>query len=522
VEQRTYTSLRDVGAHQSHHPRVLPNKNPEHVASYHFSAQIISRGQGRSAIAAAAYRSASRLVDRRTGQVHDYQRKRGVVHTEIMLPRGAAPWLADREALWNHAQARETRRDAQLCREINIALPHELAADQRLELLRTFVMEEFVAKGMIADIAVHAPVVERGQDPRNHHAHVMLTLRQADAQGLYLTKTRAWNSRDHLKSWRHNWSHQQNLALERHRLHDRVDHRSLADQRHAALAANDHARARTLDRVPEIHVGPAAFAMHEAQRRPRALTPLPLPNYVPTPLPSLFSVIPPTLPMSAPPASARQTHRQQTLPLAPVVVEPRRPSLYEPPQAKPTDRPPSARNPTTPKFKSYAPHKPFVRDTWRFEIVPRQRRRTDRPRKPLLALTLRETRPRRAWKAKVRPRERLTRLEFNLARIERNRLKATAWVRRAQARQARMMARWRKWRGVMWWLITRSTDPAQIARLFKRLLSDHRLRLAVAEAVQQAKAEEARLHRRCYDVRVKLHREYLQSLQRGRHRARRK
>ena len=132
---------------------------------------------------------------------------------------------------------------------------------------------------------------------------------------------------------------------------------------------------------------------------------------------------------------------------------------------------------------------------------------------------LRETRPRRAWKAKVSPRERLTRLEFNLSRIERNRIRATSWVRRAQARQARMMARWRKWRAVLSWLMLRSTNPAQIARLFKRLMSDHRVRQALAESVQQAKAEEARLHRRYYDVRVKLNREYLQSLQRGRHRS---
>jgi hypothetical protein len=493
-----------------------PTKTLEYVASYHFSVQVISRGKGRSAIAAAAYRAAARLVDRKTGQVHDYQRKRGVVHTEVLLPKGAAPWLANRERLWNHAHDRETRRDAQLCREINIALPHELDADQRRDLLRTFVMEQFVAKGMVADIAIHAPVPERGQDLRNHHAHVMLTLRQAGCDGLYLTKTRAWNQRDELKTWREAWDQHQNRALSAGRHHDRVDHRSLVEQRRAALEAGDRAKARSLDRLPEIHVGPAAFAMHAQQRRPRALQPPPiLPVSPPAPRP--FSVaMPPFVPVLP-----KQNFLLHTVPLGPLATEPRQPPPYEQPQARQSQQPTSTPPPQT--RQDVGTPKPFVRDTWRFEIVQRERLRLHRPPKPpIFALTLRETRPRRSWLTKLKPKERLTRLEFNLTRIEQSRIKASAWLRRTQLRQARMMARWRKWRGLLWWLMARTSDPAKVARLFKRMLSDRRVREALAQSVLQAKAEEERLQRRAYDVRVKLQREYRQELRRGRHRSRKR
>lgn len=233
------------------------------VASFHFSAQVISRAKGRSALAAAAYRSGERLRDDMTGVEHDFSRRRGIVHTEIMLPDGAAPWLADRQQLWNHVHQIERRRDAQLAREINLALPHELAPDERLELLRDFVRTEFTARGMVADLAIHAPT---DNDPRNHHAHVMLTLRKATPTGLHRVKTREWNSDAMLTTWREAWAGWQNRYLARGNHSDRVDHRTLAAQRQAAQERGDRLSNAVLNREPEIHIGPRA---QNAARRGR-------------------------------------------------------------------------------------------------------------------------------------------------------------------------------------------------------------------------------------------------------------
>lgn len=228
------------------------------MASYHFSAQPVKRSEGRSVVAMAAYRAGARLKDERRGLDVDFRRRRGVVHTEILAPEGSAAWLLDRESLWNGVERMETRRDAQLAREINMALPHELDASERLALVRTFVLEHFVGLGMVADIAIHAPVVEKGDDPRNFHAHVLLTMRQAGGGGLRRVKTREWNSEQMLARWRAAWAVRQNEGLQRNGLAQRVDHRSLAVQRSKALERGDRVAAATLDRAPEIHVGPKA------------------------------------------------------------------------------------------------------------------------------------------------------------------------------------------------------------------------------------------------------------------------
>ncbi|MEQ1715803.1 MAG: MobQ family relaxase [Hyphomicrobium sp.] len=475
------------------------------MATYHFSAQIISRGKGRSAIAAAAYRAATRLTDTTTGKIHDYTSKRGLLHSEILLPTGAARWLGDREKLWNHEHQREHRHDSQLAREINLALPHELDADQRLELVRSFVLEEFVAKGMVADLAIHAPVADRGQDLRNHHAHLMLSLRKAGAEGLTYTKTREWNSVAQLKHWRADWEARTNRALAHVNARDRIDHRSLTDQHQAALAVNDIAKARTLDRLPEIHVGPAPFAMHEQDRRPRALL-------SPVPPPSPLFLPPPTdAPAPIAPTPARQVHIEKTAALAAKISHVRPDPIDQSGARSPKAASPDIadrRHYPKLKPKPQPKPKPFLVDTRRFEIVKKERHREQVRYRPMLKLLLRESRPRRAWKSKVSPQERLTRLEFNLTRIEKYRVKATSWVRHAQARQARMMARWRKWRSVLMWLISHSNDAGQISRLFKRLMGDQRMRQPLAAAVSKAKAEETRLHRRCYEVRLKLNRQY--------------
>lgn len=243
------------------------------MAIYHFAAQILGRGKGRrnldgtprvrpdNAVAASAYRAGARLRDEREGRTQNYRGRQGVAHSEVMLPEGAAAWLADREKLWNEVERLESRADAQLAREINMALPHELSAEQRLTLVRDFVREQFTGRGMIADIALHDPVAKKGDDPRNFHAHIMLSLRKATKAGLHGVKTREWNSREMLGQWRKAWQDHTNRALERVAKRDRVDHRTLAAQREEALAQGNRKAAYELNREPEIHVGPRPKAM---------------------------------------------------------------------------------------------------------------------------------------------------------------------------------------------------------------------------------------------------------------------
>ncbi len=222
------------------------------MADYRFSAKVIKRSNGQSAVAAAAYRAAERLLDERTGSISDYSRKAGVIHSEVMTPEGTPDWMHDRAQLWNAVEAAERRKDAQLAREIQLSLPHELDQAQRKALLLDFVQEQFVGKGMIADIAIHAPNAEG--DQRNHHAHVMLTMRELTGEG-FGKKTRDWNSPDQLATWREQWAHHQNRTLERHGHAARVDHRSF--------------EAQGVDREPTQHLGPTASDMERGGKASR-------------------------------------------------------------------------------------------------------------------------------------------------------------------------------------------------------------------------------------------------------------
>lgn len=239
------------------------------MASYHLSAQIVKRSEGRSVVAMAAYRSGERLHDARQERFADYSNRRGVAHNEIMAPEGSAAWLTDRQMLWNAVEHAEVRKDAQLAREINIALPAELTDAERLELVRGFIAEQFISRGMVADFAIHRPVREKGENPRNHHAHILLTLRQATRSGLREVKTREWNGKEMLDGWRAAWAAHQNDMLRTRGHHAKVDHRTLVAQRAEAIAQGDRRAACRLDRQPEIHVGPRA---RQAGQRQRPLT----------------------------------------------------------------------------------------------------------------------------------------------------------------------------------------------------------------------------------------------------------
>jgi len=175
------------------------------MAIYHMHVQIIGRSSGRSVAAAAAYRSASRIESEYTGETFDYTKKQWVEYSAVLLPPNAPPEFMDRETLWNAVDTAEKSRDAQVARELDVALPVEMPLEQQIELVRDFVKETFVDAGMIADINIHNPPIMDGQHRpvdddgkptrdvsamifSNPHAHVMLTLRPMDDQGQWMPK----------------------------------------------------------------------------------------------------------------------------------------------------------------------------------------------------------------------------------------------------------------------------------------------------------------------------------------------
>jgi Ti-type conjugative transfer relaxase TraA len=197
------------------------------MAIYHFSAKVISRANGSSAVASAAYRSAERLHDDRLDRDHDFTNKSGVVHSEAMLPEGAPERLGDRSTLWNEVEASELRKDAQLSREVEFAIPRELNQRQGIDLARDFVREEFVDRGMIADLNVHWDIGADGL--AKPHAHVMLTMREVSKDG-FGAKARDWNKTELVQEWRERWAEHANERLAELDIDARIDHRSLADQ----------------------------------------------------------------------------------------------------------------------------------------------------------------------------------------------------------------------------------------------------------------------------------------------------
>lgn len=241
------------------------------MAIYHCSIKIISRGKGKSAVAAAAYRAGEKITNDYDGETHDYTRKGGVVHTEILLPENAPAEYADRAVLWNAVEKIEKAKNAQLAREIELALPAELTREQNISLVREYVKRHFVAVGMCADICVH----DTGGG--NPHAHVMLTMRPLEENGewgakqkkeyildrdgkkIYDRKKRQykcksvpaidWNDQTKAEEWRAAWAQVCNQYLARNGHAERIDHRSYERQ--------------GIEKIPTIHLGVAASAMEK-------------------------------------------------------------------------------------------------------------------------------------------------------------------------------------------------------------------------------------------------------------------
>ena len=222
------------------------------MSLYHLSVKAISRGDGRSAIACAAYRSGEKLVCDFYNKEQDYTKKTGVEFTNIYAPSNTNPELLDRQTLWNTVEKVERRKDAVLAREFEIAFPSELNADQRKQLLDELCQKLVEKYNVVVDAAIHAPHVESGSDARNYHAHIMFTTRAINENGEFASKKYRDFSRDNgtqtVCDWREDFADLCNKHLELAGFDERVDHRSYADQNKDYLE-------------PTVHEGPAVTAM---------------------------------------------------------------------------------------------------------------------------------------------------------------------------------------------------------------------------------------------------------------------
>ncbi|MHC1655541.1 MobQ family relaxase [Stenotrophomonas riyadhensis] len=240
------------------------------MAIYRCEIKTVSRSQGASAVAGAAYRAGLDVTDLRTGERHDYTRKSGVVASGILAPADAPDWAQDPAQLWNAAEAAETRKNSVVAREFLVSLPHELTDDQRADLARDLTANLVDRFGFAAMFAIHAP--DKKADERNHHVHILATTRRMGPTGLG-AKTRQLDDRrtGAVEEVRAQVADTINAHLERAGLVVRVDHRSLLDRQKAAVTVGDFAQAAELDRQPEPKVGrTATAAARRGKRSPRA------------------------------------------------------------------------------------------------------------------------------------------------------------------------------------------------------------------------------------------------------------
>lgn len=202
------------------------------MAIYHFSVKNISRANGKSVVAAAAYRSAEKLNDEKYGKEQDYTKKLGVEFKKIYAPENTKQELLERENLWNTVEKVETRKNSQLAREFEIAFPHELNKQQREQMLTDLCQRIVARHRVIVDACIHAPHVENGTDERNYHAHILLTTRSVNELGELGKKTREFNDsgKQEIEHWRAEFAETTNTHLENAGFDVRVDHRSYKKQ----------------------------------------------------------------------------------------------------------------------------------------------------------------------------------------------------------------------------------------------------------------------------------------------------
>ena len=244
------------------------------MSDYHFHVTQIKRSKGQSVVACAAYRSGEKLFSDYYGEVSDYTRKRGIVHTEILLPSHAPPEYSDRQTLWNAVEKAEPHPKAQLAYSFDIALQNEFSIEENIALARRFLLENFVSRGMICDFAVHLP--ERKNDIQNPHFHVLCPMRPLDENGRWGAKQRRvyrldengnqvldkygqplfdavpttdWGSPETLEHWRKSWCDLCNSKFAEKGLDERIDHRSYERQ--------------SVELFPTVHEGPTVRAMEK-------------------------------------------------------------------------------------------------------------------------------------------------------------------------------------------------------------------------------------------------------------------
>ena len=231
-----------------------------------------------SAVAATAYRSGGKITNEWDGMIHDYTRKRGIVHSEILLPSNAPPDFQDRGTLWNSVEQIEKACNSQLARELEVALPIELSREEQVRLVRAYCSSQFVSRGMCADFNIH----DTGSG--NPHAHILLTMRPMDERGKWLPKSKKeyvldesgerirlpsgnfktrkvdlvdWNSQENAEVWRKAWADLANEYLAQNNRPERIDHRSYERQ--------------GIDQIPTVHIGVAASQMLRATDKITAL-----------------------------------------------------------------------------------------------------------------------------------------------------------------------------------------------------------------------------------------------------------
>lgn len=243
------------------------------MALYHNSTKIISRSSGRSAVGASAYRSGEKIYNEYDGIDHDFSRKQGVVYSEVMLPQQAKEEFKNRATLWNEVEKIEKAKNSQLAREVEVALPKELSRAEQIQLVKSYVQDNYVKNGMCADLNIH----DKGDG--NPHAHIMLTVRPIESNGEWGAKSKKeylldengqkiklksgqykskkiettnWNSKEFLQSYREDWANKINQKLKEIGINQRVDHRSYEEQ--------------GIEKVPTIHEGATSREMEKRGR----------------------------------------------------------------------------------------------------------------------------------------------------------------------------------------------------------------------------------------------------------------
>ena len=231
--------------------------------TFHCSVKTISRSAGRSATAAIAYRAGEEIADERTGEIHDYTRKQGVVHSEIVAPDQAPEWAQDRSKLWNAAEKAETRKNSVVAREWEVAIPYGLSQEQAADLVREYAREIVERHGIAVDFALHQdnPKAWDGSEKgaKGLHAHILGSTRRLGRDG-FTEKSRELDDKTNraelgglsrgameVMHWRERWAIVANRSLERAGLDGRIDHRSL--------------KAQGISRDPTAHLGPSATAL---------------------------------------------------------------------------------------------------------------------------------------------------------------------------------------------------------------------------------------------------------------------